>query len=229
MVRQDELAYKALSIGARKRILALLSRKGPLSTDDIVNKTHMSKATVRHHMMILERAGLVESSKESSSTVGRPSNLYVLTREWRDLGFPRRQYQLLAGELLRRTIRSSKRRAVALMRSMGEQLAESFLERQEMANFPVKTFDDFEAHILPLLHEMGMETQIESKEKDAMVVGAFNCIYYELAKKYPDIVCEGHKAFFRKIGDAMNCNAERITCIQDGADACRTRFARRRR
>lgn len=229
MVGQDDLAYKALSIGARKRILALLAREGPLSTDEIVTKTQMSKATVRHHMMILERARLVESSKESPSAVGRPSNLYVLTREWRDLGFPRRQFQLLAGELLETTIRSSRRRAVALMRSIGERMAKELLERQEKANFPVKTFDEFQAHILPVLDEMGMEPVIESKEKDAMVVATLNCIYYEVAKKYRDVVCEGHKAFFRKIGDAMNCNAERTTCIQDGANACRTRFARRRR
>ena len=61
---QDDLVFKALAGGDRRRILDLL-RDAPMTTGDIGKKLyHLDRTTVMQHLGVLEKARLIISRKE---------------------------------------------------------------------------------------------------------------------------------------------------------------------
>jgi DNA-binding transcriptional ArsR family regulator len=61
---QDDLVFKALAGGDRRRILDLL-RDAPLTTGEIgKNLPHLDRTTVMQHLGVLEKARLIISRKE---------------------------------------------------------------------------------------------------------------------------------------------------------------------
>jgi len=61
---QDDLVFKALAGGDRRRILDLL-RDAPMTTGDLGKKlNHLDRTTVMQHLGVLEKARLVITRKE---------------------------------------------------------------------------------------------------------------------------------------------------------------------
>jgi DNA-binding transcriptional ArsR family regulator len=61
---QDDLVFKALAGGERRRILDLL-RDAPMTTGEIVtNLPQLDRTTVMQHLGVLEKARLIISKKE---------------------------------------------------------------------------------------------------------------------------------------------------------------------
>jgi DNA-binding transcriptional ArsR family regulator len=60
----DELVFKALADGRRRRMLDLL-REAPLTTSDLCTEfPHLNRCTVMQHLGVLERAGLIIVRRE---------------------------------------------------------------------------------------------------------------------------------------------------------------------
>ncbi|NYB72920.1 winged helix-turn-helix transcriptional regulator [Sedimentibacter hydroxybenzoicus DSM 7310] len=56
-------SFKALSDPTRRQIIELL-RNGKLTAGEIVDKFHMTGASISHHLSILKNAGLVTDDKQ---------------------------------------------------------------------------------------------------------------------------------------------------------------------
>lgn len=72
--------FKAISVRARLRMAELLSIR-PMSVDDLSEELRIKPITVRHHIGILRRNGIVEEIQEESyGKVGRPLSLFKITK-----------------------------------------------------------------------------------------------------------------------------------------------------
>lgn len=71
--------FKAVSVRTRLRIAELLSVR-PMSVDDLSQELRIKPITVRHHINVLRRNGIVdEIQEESYGKVGRPLSLFKIT------------------------------------------------------------------------------------------------------------------------------------------------------
>ena len=82
---------------ARREIIRLLKRRGPLPVEDIADALSVTVSGARQHLSSLERDGVVTYQRVRQGP-GRPRHLYELT-ERGDALFPRRYAELL-NELL---------------------------------------------------------------------------------------------------------------------------------
>ncbi len=71
--------FKAVSVRARLRMAELLSVK-PMGVDDLSSELGIKPITVRHHIEVLRRTGMIEESQEQPyGKVGRPMTLFKIT------------------------------------------------------------------------------------------------------------------------------------------------------
>jgi len=63
----DIEAIRALSDETRLEVLNIL-RSGEMNVNDIANKCTVSRPTISHHLQIMKRAGILNSSKDGKET-----------------------------------------------------------------------------------------------------------------------------------------------------------------
>jgi CBS domain-containing protein len=72
--------YKAMSVKARLRMVELLSLRA-MSVDELAEELGIRPITVRHHIGVLRRNGIIEELQEGRfGKVGRPLSLFRATR-----------------------------------------------------------------------------------------------------------------------------------------------------
>jgi len=235
MLVEDEsesmLIYKALSTDARWRILDILSSEGPMDLKDISKKIGLKEVTVRHHLLIMERAGLIESYESGEGLPGRPRRYYRVVKKYRNIGVPKRQYALLAKHLIESFIElNGKESLVRIMREMGERIADELLEEIKAKKGSDKLeLDDLQKYVIPMLDSLGCVPSITEISENVIKFKMNNCIFYELSKAYPRIICERHKSFFQKLGDELGkYEAVSEKCLAEGDDFCITALLKKK-
>ncbi len=83
---------------AERRVLAYLKRAGRCEVKAIARSLRVTAVAVRHHLAVLEKAGLVRTTLERRG-VGRPRYVYSLSAS-ADAFFPK-EYGTLASNLIR--------------------------------------------------------------------------------------------------------------------------------
>ena len=71
----------------REKVLLLLKKRGSLSIEDLSSELHITSIGIRHHILFLERKGLVKYITKRQG-IGRPAFIYKLTEKADDL-FPK--------------------------------------------------------------------------------------------------------------------------------------------
>ena len=183
---------KALSSRSRLKILDLLSRR-PMSVEELSQEVSLKTITVRHHLNMLKRVGLVEESGEERRKIGRPVARYQATQKPVSIQYPTRQYELLSETLVRALIEALGREKAGhalkkIGRNLGERLAKEITEQRGVTRWNMDAFKKYivEEH----LAELGAIPEIVSYDSKEVQFRMHNCIFRELALKYPDLVCE---------------------------------------
>ncbi len=217
--------YQALASESRLKILRLLY-KGALSVDDLSRMMNLQPITIRHHLQMLEDAGLIESYEERSGTVGRPKIYYRISKEPQLIGFPKRLYltlsnflivtmqNLLGAELTRK-----------LLYKVGLEMGESTIRKLELEDgieeWTLERFRDI--FIEGYLREAGTEPEIVKEEEKRIIYRIYNCVFFELALKMPEVICDIlHEAFDEGVTRAVGgiFRIERLTCMGKGDPYC---------
>jgi predicted ArsR family transcriptional regulator len=223
--------YTALSSPVRRRIVLFLSREGPRELKDIAAAVGLREITARHHLMVMERAGLVSSVEHHSGLPGRPRLLFEVSSEHHDLSLPRRQYQMLSEHLIEELIAmGGKARAAEVMRAVGTKIGQGLVAQalREAGKKSLKP-EVVEDYIVPELDEFGSAAQVLERTGSSIQIRVNNCVFFELSKKYHNVVCAGHEALFQAIADAMGgYEVRQISCMACGAPSCVTMLERHR-
>jgi len=198
---REVIACKALADDARRAILELLYCSGPLSIDEISRSTGLRRVTVQYHLRILEQAGLVRPKLEAKAAPGRPRKIYEATKEYLNLSFPKRQYELLLKLLMSSVVRDyGHDELVKLMEAAGRELGQSILFKVKLSHGIVKwDIVSFCNYILPELRGLGFSPLVSGDCVNEVVVKLTNCIFRELLPEYSEALCAWLRALVNSL------------------------------
>jgi predicted ArsR family transcriptional regulator len=180
-----------------------------MSTVKLSKLLGVREFAVRRHLDFMEKEGLVTFTFKQIG-MGRPKKIYSLTDKARDLFIKR--YSLLASLLLRKMIeRSGKEYARAILEDVSNEIVKHYKHNNGNLEERIKAFADF-------LTEFGCYASY-SKEKDgSYVLLKRNCVFWELAKQFEDIICEMDAQTTVKI---LNVKLIRAMCLAKGDKICK--------
>lgn len=206
-------------------ILRLLATKD-MTVGEIASKLSLKMLTVRHHLNILSRIGMVEEAGQERREVGRPVVKYRVTRRPMSVEFPRRHYEILSKILLQSLIRAlGRKKTKSTLRQMGREFGAA-LARDLTAKYGVQKWNMRalkEYFVEQHLEEIGTVPEIVQATDRSVSFRMHNCLLSELAKEYPDFACDGFDccmfdaAVKGMIGEA---DVEQVRCIAHGDPYC---------
>jgi predicted ArsR family transcriptional regulator len=218
--------FKALSSDSRWDILNALSdeEKG---INELADQIGLKAITVRHHLNSLTQAGLVEPLPKRKGSVGRPTTLYRITGDNIRVSFPQRDYlllnQIIVGGLP--SILGNEATKDVLFR-IAMKAGFDYVENLAFENkLELWTLDSFKRLFVEgLLGEMGTKPEVVSMSEDELVFQERNCLFFELAKSNPELVCNAldqgfHDGVVKALGPDFE--GERLNCMGHGDPYCR--------
>ena len=210
--------YRTLSSKSRLQILRLLHKK-PMGVEEISEKLGLQPITIRHHLRSLEDAGFIEAFEERAGSVGRPKIYYKMVKEPPLVGFPKRRYLTLSNFVIN-TLQSllGAGRAKKILRKAGIDMGENTMRRLESENdlreWSLKAYETF--FIKNYLEDSGADPEIVEVSEKKIVYRLHNCLFFELAVKMPEVMCDIlHESFHEGVANAMDkqIKVSRRTCM----------------
>jgi len=201
---------------SRPRILRVLKKRGGLTVDGIARAVSLAPMTVRQHLSILERDGLV-TSRSVRRAIGRPHLVYRLTEKGLE-SFPR-SYPLLVERILQEVQSldsreleglTSEQRLDLLFQNMADRLAESC--RSEIEG---KSLEEKVAWVADLLEEEGGITEWNEVRNGYQIID-YNCPFLKVADTYGQL-CNFHRRFLSQL---FGLSVVRLSSIADGGNFC---------
>ena len=142
---------------------------------------------------MLRRIGLIEEYGEERRKIGRPVLRYRSTQKPVSIQYPKRQYELLSRSLIQALIDSLGREKAGealtrIGRDVGESLAKELTNRNGVSHWDL---EELKKHIVEEhLSEVGAIPEVVEYDSKKIRFRMHNCVFYELAREYPDLICE---------------------------------------
>ena len=218
-------AYRALSSKSRLDILKQLQRK-PMSVEEIAGMLKLQPITIRHHLQSLVEAGFIEATEERAGSVGRPKIFYKIVKEPPEVGYPKRKYLMLSSFIIN-TMRYmlGEEQTKKILRKTGIEMGENTIKRLEsehqIKEWNIKAYRDFV--VKNYLEKMGAEPEILEANDKKIVYRLHNCLFFEMAVKMPEIMCDTlHESFHEGLAKTMgkDFHMNRMTCMSKGDPYC---------
>ncbi|MBN2556169.1 MAG: ArsR family transcriptional regulator [Anaerolineales bacterium] len=192
----------------REQILRLLQQEGAGTISTIAVAMNLATATIRHHLTILERDGLVEV-EQVRQRVGRPHLEYSLTPVGRE-SFPKKYDEFSTQLLSEIRFRYGNQAVAELIRGIARRKLESIevdLEKLDTAQRleVLQSFLSHEGHV----SSFKLKGNTARLEQHA-------CPYQSIVMEHPE-VCLLNDVLIRNI---MDLPYEKQGCLVSGDDAC---------
>jgi predicted ArsR family transcriptional regulator len=219
----SELAVaRALSHELSWKILDLLT-SSELSLAEIRKSLRVPTASLRVQLDRLIEAGMVSVQKQSS-TSRKNIPIYRLTRVAKSVGYPPRNYMYLSESIIN-SLRDSLGEDSARMllkdigARIGEGAARSLVSRTGLTKWDPLTYSKH--FVAGLLADMGFQPEIVKLAREGLVYNERNCLFEDLAAKYPGLVCDVlDKAVHEGIDKMAGTHTTRIRCRGHGDPVC---------
>lgn len=221
----ERKAYEALSSESRLKILKELQKEA-LGVEGIAKLVNLQPITVRHHLQLLEDAGLVESHEERTGSVGRPKVLYKISEKPTLVSYPKRGYLTLSSFIVRSLqgmigSRKAGKLLKAIGRNMGESAVREIELNQGVGEWSPEAFLSF--FVKGYEGAAGAEPEVVKVNENNVTYRVHNCLFLELAVRMPDMMCDIlHEAFHEGVANAMGGKVKimRLSCKGHGAPFC---------
>jgi predicted ArsR family transcriptional regulator len=201
----------------KQNILHYLKRSGGSTVDAVASEFGLARMTVRQHLSVLERDGLVVSREERRRT-GRPHLVFSLT-EGGEERFPKR-YDRLA-DLALQEVALLEPEEIAGLAPEGKKrlLLAKMADRVYREHEPRvrgKGLKDRVAVIADILRGEGGFAEWKAEGERYEIVD-YNCVYRKVAGAHRD-VCDWHLSL---LGRLLGSDVECAQFMSQGADCCR--------
>ena len=170
-------------------------------------------------------AGIVEYHEERSGTVGRPRAYYRVMKTPPSTSFPRRQYQVLSEFMINAIVDTLGKKAMPFLKDVGMKMGEDVVRKLE-TEYNIKSWtpkEYAEYFIQKYLEKEGTEPEIVELSDNRVVCRTHNCLFFELATKMPDVMCNVlHESFHEGVSKIIgkNLKMSRTTCMGHGDPYC---------
>jgi predicted ArsR family transcriptional regulator len=195
----------------RQRILDIMRERGPATVADLSVGLKLTPVTVRHHLDILRRDGLVSTHEvRRLHAPGRPQYLYHLT-DAASAYFPDNYPGLVGAVLDRIQGRLAPAAVNVFFAEIGHDLAQA-------APPPVtgETMDERLSRVTAFLTEKGYVARWEHSER-GYLLHTYNCPYREIADEHQELCIMDLRLVTELLG---NRPVERISRVVEGAASC---------
>lgn len=213
---------KALSQELGWKILDLLTYR-ELSLTEIRKSLGAPGASVKVQLERLVDAGMVSVQDRTVGSRKR-MRIYALTRVARSVGFPPRDYLYLSESMIN-SLRDSLGEDGARMLlkdigvRIGEGAAQALVSRTGLTKWDPPTYSKH--FVTGILGEMGFQTEVVKLEKRCLVYHERNCLFEDLAVKYPGLVCDVlDRAVHEGIDRMAGTTTTRLKCRGHGDPVC---------
>jgi predicted ArsR family transcriptional regulator len=194
---------------ARREIIRLLKRRGPLPVEEIAMALAVTVSGARQHLSSLERDGVVTYQRVRQGP-GRPRHLYELT-ERGDALFPRR-YAELMNELL------------GYVREADPSLVDRVFSRRSQRRFEAARprleslpLGERVRELVRILDEEGYFPELQSQREGEWRIVVRNCPVRALGEKYAQ-ACTSEISFLRKA--LPDTEVRRSSHLLNGQSCC---------
>ena len=174
---------------ARREIIRLLKRRGPLPVEEIAEALAVTVSGARQHLSSLERDGVVTYQRVRQGP-GRPRHLYELT-ERGDALFPRRYAELL-GELLGYVREADPAMVDRVFARRSQRRFESARPRLDDLSLPERLRE-----VVRIMDEEGYYPELQLQREGEWRIVVRNCPVRALGEKYSP-ACNSEISFLRK-------------------------------
>jgi predicted ArsR family transcriptional regulator len=165
----------------RDSILEQVRADGEASAARLARSLELSLGAVRHHLIILERDGLL-LKRQKRHGVGKPANLYRLSPQGEE-SFPKNYDKLLAAVLGQLESEGSVPEVEELLR----RIARKMVSDRTGGVTPSSRADQIEL-LTELFDAEGFQPQIESSA-GSLQLRQMTCPYHSVAMEHPEICC----------------------------------------
>ncbi len=200
---ERDLRFRALADPTRRDLLRFLDRADmPQDVRALAAEVDLHPNTVRDHLDLLHRAGLVTRTTESRDKPGRPKVLFdAADRGTRSPGSE--GYRFLA-EVLAGYMYTHLDNPAAAAEEAGRAWGRYMVKKPEPFDLPDS--NQVLSQIVTALAEMGFAPEEERKD-DRFVIRLHDCPFRDVARTRTDVVCSVHLGMLRgmteELGESM--------------------------
>ncbi len=213
---------KALSHELSWKILDLLT-SNELNFTQIRKSLGVPAATVRAQLEKLVDAGMVSVQNRTLDS-RKNVRIYGLTHVARSIGFPPRDYMYLSESMIN-SLRDSlgEDGARTLLQDIGirigESAAQSLVSRTGLTKWDPPTYSKH--FVEGFLADIGFQPEVVKLERKRLVYHEHNCLFEDLAVKYPGLVCDVlDRAVHQGIDKMAGTQTTRLRCRGHGDEVC---------
>jgi len=185
--------HAALASPARRRLLDIL-RAGdtPRDAPDLAGQVGLHLTTVRFHLEVLHRAGLLTRAPAARTTVGRPRTGYTPVPAEAPDPNTAHAYQDLSG-LLAGHLSDTPRRRAARAERAGLDWARQLLP---VPRDPGCTVEEAAGEVNRLFTDLGFDPDLTTTG-DSHQIALRACPFRAVAREHPEVVCSVHLGLLR--------------------------------
>lgn len=200
----------------RRYILDILKTHGDSTVDEIVSNLHnltskhVTAATVRHHLDILQKNGLVSTPKvRRRDTPGRPQYVYHLTERARDF-FPTNYINLASSLIQQLNVALSRDKINVILEGVGTRLASA-------ADIPDVPLEQRLDYVVTYLNEHGYQATWEmALDEDGFLLHTFNCPFEQLSIRHEEVCLID----IHLVANLLGVVPRRLGRLADGHHSC---------
>lgn len=183
--------HDALASVTRRQLVTLLADRTPRDAQDLAGTLGLHVSTIRFHLNVLARAGMVSSRAQPRATTGRPRTVYTATRRATDGA--QSGYVALSGLLAAHFGDTPQVRAERAERAGRHWAAE--LAADHAIPSEVKA-PEVAQQVSAVFAEMGFEPELTA-EAAGPQIRMHACPFRTVAREHPDVVCSVHLGVLR--------------------------------
>ena len=201
----------------RWEILQILKRSGGSTVEELAHALSFAPMTVRQHLAILERDGLV-TTRENRKGPGRPSHVYSVSPQGEEL-FPK-GYQRLAERLLREISElpneeiehlSAQEKLEHIMERMADRVADEY-----KAEVQGDTLAERVETVTALLGEREGTLSEWTQTEAGFQIQDINCPFQKIAAAEPAL-CVWHLRLLTRL---LQADVDMENCMASGDSCC---------
>lgn len=210
---QRHLAHEALAVASRVQMIdSLRASARSLTAAELASVCELHVSTVRFHLEILERAGLVHSRSEQKGTRGRPRHLYTATMAGAPQSSTGAGYELLAGLLAAHWDGTADERASRAERAGRAAAGAQQVSARQISGSPRRSLSlrDAVTEVAATFAELGFEPELVT-ERAGVQLKLHACPFRSVATAHPEVVCSLHLGLIRGALSELGGAAEAIS------------------
>jgi predicted ArsR family transcriptional regulator len=189
----DPELHRALSDPSRVRILEVIQEaEAPLDARELGRRVGLHTNTVRSHLQLLAKAGLVSARREERTRPGRPRVLYEATAETLDAPAPA-SYRLLA-QILASSLAGTEPDPSARAEEAGRPWGAHLVDKPPP--FTAISKETTIDHLLRLHEKHGFRPELRRAPSGHEIV-LKRCPFQEVATTYQTVICPLHLGLVR--------------------------------